>query len=43
MTGIDNGLGLGIGMALSKNQYENAIMLFKDSRVYGESASPDCP
>lgn len=41
MTGIDNGLGLGIGRA--GETYDNAILLFKDSKVYGESASPDCP
>jgi hypothetical protein len=44
MTGIDNGLGLGIGMALAgPNVYADAIMEYKDSKVYGESAIPDCP
>jgi hypothetical protein len=44
MTGIDNGLGLGIGMALTGNtEYLDHVMLFKDSKLYGESASPDCP
>jgi len=44
MTGIDNGLGLGIGMIMAgKGQYDPLTMTFKDSKIYGESPAPDCP
>jgi len=44
MTGIDNGLGLGIGMVMAgSRQYDTLSMTFKDSKIYGESPAPDCP
>jgi hypothetical protein len=46
MTGLDNGLGLGIGSTQSLDQatdYRNNTMIMKNSRVYGESDIPDCP
>jgi len=41
MTGIDNGLGLGIGTITDGN--EKYTMLFRNSKIYGESPAPDCP
>jgi len=43
MTGIDNGLGLGIGTITSMNEPETYTMLFRNSKIYGESPAPDCP
>jgi hypothetical protein len=43
MTGIDNGLGLGIGAIASVNNYDPLVMTFKNSKIYGESPAPDCP
>jgi len=44
MTGIDNGLGIGIGMAKNgPGQYDPLIMKFRNSKVYGESPASDCP
>ena len=41
MTGIDNGLGLGIGA--TNEGKETYTMLFRNSKIYGESPAPDCP
>ena len=41
MTGIDNGLGLGIGA--TNDGKETYTMLFRNSKIYGESPAPDCP
>jgi hypothetical protein len=43
MTGIDNGLGLGIGTTAKVDDYETHTMKFRNSKIYGESPSPDCP
>lgn len=46
MTGLDNGLGLGIGSTQkldSPSDYRNNTMIMRDGRVYGESDIPDCP
>jgi hypothetical protein len=43
MTGIDNGLGLGIGAIATADTYDPVIMKFRKSKIYGESPAPDCP
>lgn len=43
MTGIDNGLGLGIGQIMPVGSFEKSTMVFKNSKIYGESPAPDCP
>jgi len=43
MTGIDNGLGLGIGLNAGVNNYDKIVMRFRNSKIYGESPAPDCP
>lgn len=43
MTGIDNGLGLGMGAIASVGNMDPVIMKFRDSKIYGESPAPDCP
>ena len=43
MTGIDNGLGLGIGGVMPKMSHDRLTLRFKNSKIYGESPAPDCP
>ena len=43
MTAIDNGLGVGIGLSIKVDNYEKATLLFRKSKLYGESPAPDCP
>ena len=41
MTGIDNGLGLGIGAIRGDSTHQT--MLFRNSKIYGNAPAPDCP
>ena len=43
MTGIDNGLGLGIGAIRGVTNFNKITMKFRTSKIYGESPAPDCP
>jgi hypothetical protein len=43
MTGIDNGLGLGIGNIAGVGNMDPVIMKMRNSKVYGESPASDCP
>jgi len=43
MTGIDNGLGLGIGLTGGKNSFDPITLKFRDSKIYGFAPAPDCP
>jgi hypothetical protein len=43
MTGIDNGLGLGIGAIAGVDNMDPVIMKMRNSKIFGESPAPDCP